>query len=134
MLRQVDKNAVEKAFAYVGTSQPIKKSRLPPPLKPVKPIAASVPKKPLTTNKEITKQLQLVKTKLQLAQKDMNTCRATMRALFDTHYTKFDNDQVMNALRSLNECMNKVNDGGKDGAWTADEAINLLIGDNGETS
>jgi hypothetical protein len=108
------------------------KSRLPKPLQPVKRALGSIPKKPLSADQEITKQLQLVKTKLQLVQKDMCTSQVTMRALFDAHYAKFDNDQVMNALRNLNECMNNVHDSGKDGAWNVDEAMNLLMRDEGE--
>jgi hypothetical protein len=128
----VDKKAVEKALVHIDTTQQTIKSRLRKPLRSVKRALGSVPKKPLTADQEITAQLQLVKTKFQLVQKDMNTYQATMRTLFDAHYAKFDNDQVMNALRNLNECMNKIHDSGKDGAWNVDEALNLLMRDKGE--
>ena len=82
-----------------------------------------LPRKPLTAEEEITKQLLLVKTKLEDARKNMNTCQATMKALFDTHYGKFDNDELMMALQQLSNHMNRVYDGGKDGAGEIDKAI-----------
>ncbi|KAJ9610750.1 hypothetical protein H2200_005527 [Cladophialophora chaetospira] len=85
-----------------------------------------LPRKPLTAEEGITKQLLLVKTKMEEATKNMNTCQATMKTLFDTHYGKFDNDDTMMALQKLSNHMNKVYDGGNDGAGEIDKAIALL--------
>ncbi|KAK5193261.1 hypothetical protein LTR92_006630 [Exophiala xenobiotica] len=81
---------------------------------------------PLTAEAEIAKQLLLVKTKLDDARKSMNTCQSTMKALFDTHYNAFDNDQMMMGLQKLSNFMNKVFDGSRDGAAEVDSAIVLL--------
>ncbi len=81
---------------------------------------------PLTTETEITKQLLLVKTKLDDARKSMNTCQSTMKALFDAHYDKFDDDQMMMSLQKLSNFMNKVFDGSRDGAAEIDSAVVLL--------
>ncbi|OCT47232.1 hypothetical protein CLCR_02262 [Cladophialophora carrionii] len=85
-----------------------------------------VPKKPLTAEEEIAKQLLLAKTRLEEATTNMNNCQATMKALFDRHYAIFDNDETMMALQKLSNHMNKVYDGGKDGAGEIDKAMALL--------
>ncbi|OAL26770.1 hypothetical protein AYO22_04123 [Fonsecaea multimorphosa] len=84
------------------------------------------PTAPPTAEEEISKQLLLVKSKLDDARKNMNTCQATMKALFDAHYEKFDNDKMMGALQKLSGFMNKVYDGSKEGAEEAEKAIALL--------
>ena len=96
--------------------------------KPLTGVSAApfVSRKPLTVEEEITKQLMLVKTKLEQARKDMNTCQATMKSLFDTHYAHFDNDEMMLALQKLSSHMNKVYDSGKDGVGEVDRAVALL--------
>ncbi len=101
------------------------------PIVPKRPLTTSsavpvVPTRPLTAEQEITKQLLLVKTKLEDARKNMNTCQATMKALYDTHYNTFDNEETMIALQKLSNNMNKVYDGGKEGASEIDKAIGLL--------
>ncbi|EXJ88013.1 hypothetical protein A1O1_04940 [Capronia coronata CBS 617.96] len=80
----------------------------------------------LTVEGEISKQLLLVKTNLEDARKNMNNCQATMKALFDVHQEKFDDDETMAALRKLSECMNKVFDGGKEGACEIDKVVAWL--------
>lgn len=85
-----------------------------------------VPKKPLTTEEDITRQLLLVKTKMDDARKSMNTCQQTMKVLFDTHYQNFDNEEMMAALQKLSNHMNTVYDGGRDGVGEIDRAITLL--------
>ncbi|EXJ67695.1 uncharacterized protein A1O5_09041 [Cladophialophora psammophila CBS 110553] len=91
--------------------------------------AAAIPvmlKAPLAAEDEISKQLLLVKAKLDDARNSMNTCQGTMKALFDAHYERFDNDQMMLALKNLRSSMNQVHDGGKEGAEEVDKAIVLL--------
>ncbi|OQU99439.1 hypothetical protein CLAIMM_05071 isoform 2 [Cladophialophora immunda] len=90
---------------------------------------AVVPKAPPAPEDQISKQLHLVKTKLDDVRQSMNTCQATMKALFDVHYEKFDSDKMMEALQKLSGFMNKVYDGGKEGAEEAEKAI-ALLGDN----
>lgn len=85
-----------------------------------------IPKKPLTTEEDITRQLLLVKTKLDDARKSMNSCQQTMKVLFDTHYKNFDNEEMMAALQKLSNHMNSVYDGGRDGVGEIDKAITLL--------
>ncbi|EXJ57519.1 hypothetical protein A1O7_07867 [Cladophialophora yegresii CBS 114405] len=85
-----------------------------------------VPKKPLTAAEEVTKELLLVKTRLKEATTNINNCQATMKALFDRHYAVFDNDETMMALQKLSGHMNKVYDGGKDGAGEIDKTLALL--------
>lgn len=75
---------------------------------------------------EISKQLLLVKSKLEEARKSMNTCQAVMKTLFDVHYEKFDDDDVMLSLQKLSNIMNSVYDGGKNGAAEIDNAMSLL--------
>ncbi|ETI25423.1 hypothetical protein G647_02196 [Cladophialophora carrionii CBS 160.54] len=88
--------------------------------------ANAVPIVPMTAEEEIAKQLLLVKTRLEEATTNMNNCQATMKALFDRHYAIFDNDETMMALQKLSNHMNKVYDGGKDGAGEMDKAMALL--------
>lgn len=94
--------------------------------------ASNILSAPLTAEAEIIKQLLLVKTKLDDARKNMNTCQATMKTLFDAHYAKFDNDHMMVTMQKLSNYMNKVFDGGKDGAGEVDKAIELLGAKNDE--
>ena len=79
-----------------------------------------------TKEVDISKQLLLVKTKLQDARKNMNTCQATMKALFDKHYQCFDDDKVMISLQKLSNHMNGVFDNGRDGAVEVDKVVEWL--------
>ena len=85
-----------------------------------------LPKKPASIEEDLTKKLLLVKTKLDDARQSMNTCQATMKALFDTHYRKLDNDEMMMTLQKLSNHMNKAYDGSKDGMGEIDRAVALL--------
>ncbi|KAH0839150.1 hypothetical protein FOPE_05519 [Fonsecaea pedrosoi] len=90
-----------------------------------------LPKAVLPAQDEICKQLLLVKAKLDDARRSMNACQGTMKALFDVHYERFDEDRMMDALQKLSGYMNKVYDGSKDGAEEAEKAIGLLRGREG---
>ncbi|EXJ86808.1 hypothetical protein A1O3_03762 [Capronia epimyces CBS 606.96] len=81
----------------------------------------------------IIKQLLLVKVKLEDSRRDMNTCQASMKALFDVHHERFDDDATMKALRNLSHSMNKVFDGGKEGAAEVDKVVAWLKGNKATT-
>lgn len=91
------------------------------------PATQFVPIVPATTEASgITRKLRLVKTYLEDARKAMNTCQETMKATFDVHHEKFTDDETMAALRKLSDCMNKVFDGGKQGAAEVDKVVAWL--------
>ncbi|KAI1629206.1 hypothetical protein EDD37DRAFT_671023 [Exophiala viscosa] len=90
---------------------------------PQKAVPRTVRPPPATVEDEIVKQLSLVKTKLDDARKSMNTCQATMKSLFDVHYEKFDDDQIMVGFQKLSNLMNKVFDASKDGAAEVEKVI-----------
>lgn len=81
---------------------------------------------PLAPETEITKQLNLVKTKLDDARTSMTSCQSAMKELFDLHCHRFDNDQMMASLQKLSNCMNKIYDGSKDGAGEIEAVVELL--------
>ena len=90
--------------------------------------AQSRPVAPMKAEAEILKQLILVRTKLQDARQQMNTCQGAMKKLFDDHYEKFDDDNITTILQKLSDCMNKVFDNGRDGAAEVDKAVEWLDG------
>ncbi|OAP56440.1 hypothetical protein AYL99_09619 [Fonsecaea erecta] len=86
-----------------------------------------VPTLPLAPGDEISMQLLAVKTKLGDAGKDMNTCQAAMKALFDKYYHKFDDDKMMEALQKLSGFMNNIYDSGKEGSEEVEKIIASLV-------
>lgn len=96
------------------------------------PSPSNIPPATMTSRQEIVKQLKLVKTKLEDARRNMNICQASMKTLFDLHYDEFDSDEMMMSLQKLSNFMNKVFDGGKDGAGEVDNAIVLLNANKGK--
>ncbi|KAK6366464.1 hypothetical protein LTS17_010549 [Exophiala oligosperma] len=85
------------------------------------------PQPPITPEAEITKQLNLVKKKLDDARININTCQSAMKDLFDVYCHKFENDQIMASLQKLSNCMNNIYDSSKDGASEIDTVVKLLI-------
>lgn len=75
---------------------------------------------------DVVKTLSLVKTKLQDARRNMNSCQDAMKKMFDQHAARFDGDEIMTRLQNLSTCMNSIFDGGRDGAVEIDFAFNWL--------
>ena len=72
---------------------------------------------------EIVPDMLQVKKRLMTARTDVNNSQAEMRAVFNKHHQRFDDDEIMRVLVALSKHMNKVFDGAKDGMESIDQAV-----------